>query len=214
MIAAKSIFCGSKLSSRPDTLLKSAFSGSKLQCGILEQRSRIILSSSVLHSVHQWMAPSEQDLQNLLHLRPSRRHCAVLEESSRDGGSTDPEQLPQLSAISSASPEQHDFLKMVHCLIGFLYAAIDRDYDSPDTHRQEQSNFTMFKCLIVLSISTSARNSFSSLCSNGLSFRILFTATTIEPFAATRYTLPDPPLPIRLLSVNPDSMFDPVKFNL
>ncbi|KAJ6863071.1 hypothetical protein NC652_039814 [Populus alba x Populus x berolinensis] len=44
----------------------------------------------------------------------------------------------------------------MHCLIALLYAAIDRDYDSPDTHRQEVSNCHW------------QYNRATSLCSNAL----------------------------------------------
>jgi hypothetical protein len=73
----------------------------------------------------------------------------------------------------------------------------------------------MLECRIELSILTSARNSFSSFCSTFFLFHVFFTAT-ISPdgLIATRYTFPDPPLPITLLSISLDKMSDSVKFSL
>nr|TKS10705.1 hypothetical protein D5086_0000080410 [Populus alba] len=95
----------------------------------------------------------------------------------------------------------------MHCLIALLYAAIDRDYDSPDTHRQEVSNCHW------------QYNRATSLCSNALLypasklqrgtglnsvyFEILFTATSPNSICSN--------YDIRLLSTSSYQASLPVK---
>lgn len=51
---AKSIFCGSKLSSRSNTLLKSAIRGPKLQCGSLSHCSSLLFSVIYMNYTIKW----------------------------------------------------------------------------------------------------------------------------------------------------------------
>jgi hypothetical protein len=65
MMPAKSIFCGSKLSSRSNTLLKSAISGPKLQCGSLSLCSSLLSSVIYMNYTIKWGMQNHFEGENL-----------------------------------------------------------------------------------------------------------------------------------------------------